>query len=251
MDPDSRITSLCGGEDLRPTDVVGKLPRHPKKKYKIRDESLIDMIVLHCTDRNWTIQQLAEYDVEGELTYDLKIPHKGFPWTVTEKNHISRSGLPAITYHDCIKENKIYHTLPYDEVSWHASGYNTRSLAVAMMYRTTNPGTNRAEYAPRESMLKLTQCHLAELCLRFRLAPNRIFGHRELKGTGWDWIRGRKRLLKSCPGPHVDLDLIRTNATKYMQIHLALIQLYIGKIDGQWGPKSQTALNMYRGRPIV
>lgn len=233
--------AYTGGLDVKPTNLTGTLERHPKKKYKTRRESRIDMVVVHCTDRDWSIEELVEYDVKGKLIYERKRDKK----IIVDTNHINSNGLPGITYHDCVTEDSVLHTLPYIESSYHAGGYNSRSVAIAMIYRTTNPETRRAEYAPPEGMVKLTQCHAAELCLRFGLNPSRIFGHRELKGTGWDWIRGRKRLLKSCPGPHVDLDLLRKNAALYMQVKLYLKGHYTGEIDGLFGKKSMAALEKW------
>jgi hypothetical protein len=241
MDPDSnkQLKYLTGGLSVIPIDLSGTLLRSSSKTYKTRSESKIDMIV----DRDWSVEQLAEYDVKGSLTYTRKIDGK----EITDINHINKKGLPGITYHDCIGPNNIWHTLPYGESSYHAAGYNGRSVAIAMLYRTTNPDTNRAEYAPNQGIFKLTQCHAAELCFKFGLAPDRIVGHRELKGTGWDWIRGRKRLLKSCPGPHVNMDLLRKNAALYMQVRLKTNGYYSGAIDGDFGPLSRAALELYKG----
>lgn len=243
MDPDSNtLLEMTGGLDVKPIDLSRELPRHPSKRYKTRDESKIDMVVLHCTDRDWSTQQVAEYDVTGKLTYVRKVDGQ----EITDINHIDETGLPGLTYHDTVGESKVEHSLPYVEVSYHAAGYNTRSVAIGMLYRTTNPATGKAEYSPPEGMVKLAQCHAAELCLKFGLSPDRIFGHRELKGTGWDWIRGRKRLLKTCPGPYVDMDEIRRNAAVYMQIQLKLAGCYTGAIDGLFGSRSKAALALYR-----
>lgn len=230
------------GSNLTPIHLVGSLPVHETKKYKTRPVSKIKNIVLHCTDRDWTVQQLAEYDVVGKLTYERKIDGA----TITDINHISKTGLPAITYHDVISDNAIYHTLSYTESSYHAAGYNSTSVAVAMLYRVTNPADNKDTFIPSERMVKLTQCKVAELCLMFGLTPDKIQGHRELKGTGWDIIRGRKRLLKTCPGMSVNLNSIRLNAAKYMQVKMKLAGIYNGAIDGIFGRHSITALELYK-----
>lgn len=239
MDLDSQLIQLSGGLKLLPVDMLAKLFKHPKKKYPTRTK--IDMIVVHCTDRDWTIDQLNEYDVLGKLTYIR--PFDG--QKVTEVNHISKDGVPQITYHYCITNDTIYHTLEENKASYHAAGYNKSSLAVSMVYRTTNPVTNQAEFKPPENMIKLTQCHVAELCLRLGLTPDKVFGHRELEGTGWNWIKGRKRLLKTCPGPFVDLDLMRLNIAKYMQVKMKLAGCYPGKVDGLFGPQSNAAFKLY------
>jgi len=231
-----QLEFFCGGWNVKPIDLSGSLIKHPTKKYKTRKLSKINKIVVHCTDRNWTILQLNHYDVEGFL----KLSNGDI-----EVNHIDPSGLPGITYHDVfMMDGKIYHTLPYEEVSWHAGGYNTGSVAVSLMY----PVKNSFGYpqSPSEGSIKALQCHLGKLCLRFGLTPDRVFGHRELKGTGWFFnSQGSKRLRKTCPGMAVDLDLLRTNVATYMQIVLQISGYYVDLIDGDFGKRSRAALESY------
>jgi hypothetical protein len=210
--------------DVKPEDLTDSLPRHPTKRYKKRDLSKINKIVVHTTDRDWTVQRLAEYDIQP--------------------NHISADGLAAITYHDVIlKTGDIKHCLDYDEISMHAGGYNTGSIAVAGMYIVTDPVSGKDTFAAPKNCLMSMQCHLGRLCIHFKLTPDRIFGHRELKGTGWFFnSQGSKRLRKTCPGKKVDLDQLRTNAAMYMQIALKCKGLYDGPIDGIFGKNSKAAL---------
>lgn len=233
-DPDSfkQLKLLCGGPDVKTTDFTGSLPRHPSgKTYNKRKLSKINKIVVHCTDRDWTLVRLAMYDITPYYIYNGEKVY----------NHIDKTGLPAITYHDVImSDGKPYHTLDYEEISMHAGGYNTGSIAVALMYKVIAPPSSKA--------IKSLQCHLGKLCLELNLTPDRVFGHRELKGTGWFFDKsGSKRLRKSCPGKYVDLDLLRTNVAKYMQLVLTMKNLYTGKIDGDFGPKSQAAFKQYKG----
>lgn len=242
MDPDPSISDiglqlvtdefnfLTGGSDVKPIDISGELPRHSNSEYRYptRSTSVLDRIVIHCTDRDWSPHQIAKYDIT---------PY----WIVNGKkiyNHISKKGCPAITYHDLISpEGKVYHTLPYTEASWHAGGYNSKSIGVALMYQVKNE--------PEDKMLKALWRWVAKLGLSYGIGPNRVFGHRELKGTGWFFLNGHKRLRKSCPGLKVDLDLIRTNVTKYMQCIFTFKGLYRDKIDGVFGPKSWAAFVEY------
>lgn len=230
---------------MKPIDLTKNLARHSDKRYKVRkNESAIKKIVVHTTDRNWTIDQLVEYDVEGSLTYLEPITQK----LITDTNRISKGGLPAITYHDVIMPNGlIYHTLPYREISWHAGGYNNTSIAVALMYRCTDPTTKQPEYGPPEVMIKSLQCHCGDLCLKFGLTPDKVVGHRELKGTGWIPGKfGSKRLRKTCPGPLVNLDELRLNISKYIQVKLQMTGEYTGDIDGQFGDRSIAAFKRYK-----
>lgn len=238
-DPSRQLELLCGGQDVKTTDLSRSLPRHPSgKSYKTRDLSKINKIVVHCTDRDWTLVRLAMYDITPYYIVDGKKVY----------NHIDPTGLPAITYHDVImKDGKPYHTLPYNEVSYHAGGYNTGSIAVALMYRVTDHVTGKDTFAPTDKAIKTLQCHLGKLCLQFGLTPDRVFGHRELKGTGWFFnSQGSKRLRKTCPGMQVDLDLLRTHVAKYMQLVLLMKGFYKGRIDGDFGKKSRAALALYK-----
>lgn len=239
-DPSKQLEQMCGGPEVKTTDVTRTLPRHPSgKRYKTRELSKINRIVIHTTDRDWTLVRLAKYDITPYFVVNGKKIY----------NHIDKTGLPAITYHDVImKDGKPYHTLPYNEISYHAGGYNTGSIAVALMYVVTDPKTKKDTYAPTDYALKTLWCHLGKLCLRFNLTPDRIFGHRELKGTGWFFnSQGSKRLRKTCPGLQVDLDEVRKRAAIYMQLVLKMKGFYEGRIDGDFGKKSRAALALYNG----
>lgn len=238
---------------MKPIDLSKELRRHPTKQYKVRkDLAGIKRIVIHTSDRNWTIDQLVKYDVDGQLTYwqELEVLPDGSVNAEerTEVNQISATGLPAVTYHDIImSDGTIYHTLPYREISWHAGGYNTASLAVALMYGCTDPITKRDTYGPTAKALKSLQCHLGVLCLDLGLTPDKIVGHRELQGTGWFLnSQGSKRLRKTCPGMQVNLDELRANIAKYMQVQLKLAGIYTGEVDGLFGKRSIAALSRYR-----
>jgi N-acetyl-anhydromuramyl-L-alanine amidase AmpD len=240
---------------VQPSDLSKSLKRHPTKRYKVRkNESSIKRIVVHTTDRDWTIQQLVDYDVDGAVTYCRHFIDMSSGEYVdiqyTDHNHIASDGLPACTYHDVIMEDGfIYHTLPYREISWHVGGYNSSSVAVALMYRCTDPDTNKDTWAPNENMIKTLQCHCGDLCLKWGLTPDAVVGHRELKGTGWFLNKhGSKRLRKTCPGMQVNLDELRKNVAMYMQIKMKLADCYDDEIDGLFGNQSKLALKKYRSK---
>ncbi len=237
-DPKKQLELFCGGQDVKVTDLSGSLPRHPSgKRYRTRKLSKINKIVVHATNCDWSIRKLAKYDITPYYVVNGKRIY----------NHIDRTGLPAITYHDVImRGGQLCHCLPYEEVSAHAGGWNTGSIAVSMMHRVNDDRGNDA-FAPTEKAIKTLQCHLGKLCLRFGLTPDRVFGHRELKGTGWFLsTSGSKRLRKTCPGMQVDLDQLRHNVAKYMQLVLKIKGLYLGKIDGLFYKRSIKALRDYQ-----
>lgn len=208
-------------------DLVSFLPRHPTKTYDKRNLSKIDSIVVHCTDANWTVERLAQYDIAP--------------------NHISNTGCPAITYHDVImSDGTLNHTLDYKEISWHAGGYNTGSIAVALMYKVTDEAGR--DMAPTFELVDSLTQYLTQRCFEFGLTPDVIQGHRELKGTGWFFVRGHKRLRKTCPGMKVDLDKLRADVAYLMQIELRDAGLYLGKADGIFGTESKKALKEYMSK---
>lgn len=239
--------------NLDTVDIADTLKKHPTKKYKTRDLDKVNRVVIHCLDRDWTVDQLVNYDVDGKLTYWKtldKVNVMGQPIIIktTEYNHISRNGLPGITYHELIDKAGIhYHTLPHYEVSWHAAGYNRSSVAIGLMYRVTDTETKRDTQAPSEQMVRKLYKVAAFLCLQYYLTPDRVVGHRELKGTGFiESATGRKRLLKTCPGLKLDLDEVRYTVSGYMQLVLKEHGFYDGIIDCDFGPKSKKALKDFK-----
>jgi len=187
----------------------------------------IKRIVVHTTDANWSITDLAQYDIGP--------------------NHISATGCPAITYADVVMDNgTIFHTLSYREVSWHVGVWNPGSVGIAMMFKCTDPVTKKDTYGPSEKQYISCYDHCAKLCLYLNLTPDKIVGHRELSGTGWFMFKGHKKLRKTCPGLKTDMDHLRTKASEVMQAYLRLKGYYKGKIDGDFGPLSKDALQRYR-----
>ena len=189
-DSSKQLDLFRGGSDVKITDVSNSLMRHPTKKYKTRTLEKVQMIVVHCTDRDWTLLQLNHYDVQGYLKLD--------DGTI-DTNHISTSGLPAITYHDVLMpDTTAYHTLPFEEISYHAAGYNSKSISVAIMLRVTDIKTKKDTYGPTQKQLRALETLVAKRCLEFGLTPDKVYGHRELKGTGYIIdSKGRKRLQKT------------------------------------------------------
>lgn len=219
---------------MKPVDISATLPRQTENSYKRRERSDIELVVVHTTDWETTPEKVAAYDIRPFTMYKGKKI-----W-----NHISKKGCPAITYHEMVTDDSIYATLDYEEESWHVGNWNPKAIGVAMMYRCTVKGSKQ-QLAPSDNMLRLTQTRCGDICLELGLNPRAIVGHRELKGTGWFWSKGSKKLRKSCPGKMVDLDLLRHNAALYMQVKLKCAGFYTGDIDGAFGRLSDAALALY------
>ena len=207
-------------------DLSKGLARHPHKTYKQRKLSKIKRVVVHTTDWGASAKTIAEYDIKP--------------------NHISDTGCPAITYHELIGiSGNPYKTLDYEEISWHAGMWNPGSVAIALAYRCSNK-KGEDIYKPKRKMMTALHVRCGELCLDFNLTPDKVVGHRELKGTGWVIFKGSKTLRKTCPGINVDLELMRYDISRYMQIVLGTNGFYTAAVDGIFGPKSKEALNSYR-----
>lgn len=210
-------------------DLTKKLARHPSRKYALRRARDIKGLVLHCTDNNWGVEELAQRDI-----------------TPGPQNPVSPRGCPECTYHYYVDyDGKIYHTVNDNKVTWHAAGYNTKTLSMVIRYTVTgNPNP------PPEAQLKAAYRQLARLALKYRITPDSLHlrGHRELKGTGYIVRAGHKRLKKTCPGLLINLDNMRVKIGRTMQKIMKNELYYDGEIDGIFGPRSLAALSGYGRR---
>ena len=93
-------------------DLTLYLKKHPTKRYAFRDTSTIDKIVIHQTDS----EDMGEFSPYYTANY-----------------HVDTNDWAGIGYHYYIIDGgKIYQTNEDNIVSYHASGYNKRSLSVAI-----------------------------------------------------------------------------------------------------------------------
>lgn len=213
---------------MKITDLVSVLPTNPKQKIKIRSTSSIKRLIIHTTDWDIEPRELALYDIAP--------------------NHISSSGCPSITYHFHIgKSGEVSRTADPTWVTWHAGGHNSDSLSICLAYKT-DPAyeTGKALVAPANRLPTMAQLNslaelIVQLCIEFKIPPANVLGHRELIGTGFIFLKGHKALRKTCPGMSIDLNDLRTVLTKTLQENMKAKGLYLGTIDGKWGPKSEAA----------
>lgn len=208
------------------------LPRHSFKEYDTRSASSISGIVIHCTDVfhsvNSTTQETAQHIYQlGKNAI-----------TPGPQNHLDSTGAPALPYHDIISpRGDIYRINPYELWTWHAAGHNKNNIGICLLYKTNN-----SYHLPTKNMYNSLYLMCAIYCLKYNIQPKNIYGHRELKGTGWIDRGGRKVQIKTCPGYEVDLDVVRFNIIKILQTKLKV------NLDGIWGPKSEDALNNFYKR---
>ena len=210
-------------------DVRDNLPLNPnpKRRYKRRKLSKIKKIVLHSTGTGEpNLMPLAKYDV-----------------TPRPDHHISPKGCPGFTYHYYINQTgEVFFTSDPKNITWHAGEHNGSGIGVCMQYKyVNNPNP------PSNKQLQATCKLLTYLCLKLKIDPDNIKGHRELRGTGYKIVNGVKKLRKPCPGMLVSMSKIRYTVSMSVQKVLAQFGLYKGKIDGAFGPMSEAALAKYTG----
>lgn len=93
-------------------DLISVLPTNPDNPYRKRDLSKVDTIVIHQTDGS---------DRGIESVYSAA------------NYHVDTKGWGGIAYHVFITDDgKIYQTNTLDTLSYHAAGYNTRSVGIAI-----------------------------------------------------------------------------------------------------------------------
>ncbi len=204
---------------FKTTSLIDSLPRHATKTYEKRDLGDILGITVHCDDAGWDPFQIAKYDI-------------------SLGNHIDPMGVPACTYHTYISSTGTgYQLLDFEEVSWHAKGWNTQLVACVISYKATG-NKNPPPQVQYDALVGM----LAKMCLFLKLDPTegRIYGHRELAGTGHIVKDGKIQYLKTCPGMLVDLPVLRKNVCEAVQAELGV------ENDGWWGPVSVGAFEQYQ-----
>lgn len=176
-------------------DIRSTIPRHKTKKWNKRNTAT--HIVVHCTaGTNQNPNVTAKFHIESQ--------------------QLSKTGAPSIAYTDFIdKQGTLYHCNSYSDITWHAGSYNTKSIGVVLAY----PGTKK-DY-PTTVMMDTLETHLTYLCIYLHIDPRNVIGHREIKGV-----------TKNCPGPNLDLDMLRSKVTMKIQRYLANKNLFLGAING-------------------
>lgn len=194
----------------------------PNKPIKTRVAGeKVKRIVFHCTDANgWTADRLSRFFVEER-------------------------GFPICGYHYYIREDGVYHMVGDNIISYHAAGYNSTSIGFSIDYNPTLADRLNQDVHP--IIFDTAQWLAAWLCLKFKIAPikGNLVGHRELFGTGWIKDKQDKpSLRKTCPGLRINLNAFRYNVARRVQEYIKINENPDLVVDGVWGPKSQTALEI-------
>jgi N-acetylmuramoyl-L-alanine amidase len=161
-------------------DISNSLLTHPSNTYAFRDTKTINTIVIHQTDG-------AD---NGSFT----------PYAIAQ-DHVNNNGWAGIGYHYVITDSgQIYLTQNTNKISYHASGYNTNSIGVAITgaHRRDAGETNKELVGSKEynSLVYL----VAKLKEKYNIPLANIIGHNE---TGSP---------KSCP--NLDMNEFRGDVKK-------------------------------------
>lgn len=156
------------------------LLQHPTKRYSFRDTSTIDKIVIHQTDA----EDMGAFSPYATANY-----------------HVNNNDWAGIGYHYyIIDDGTIFQTNDDNVISYHASGYNARSLSVVItgLHRCSASDDNYEILNDKKyNALVYT---LAKLTNRYNLPSSAIIGHTE---TGSP---------KSCP--NLNMDQLRADVKK-------------------------------------
>jgi|SRR5882672_1044468 len=189
----------------------------PKQKIITRDVSqakTIQRIVFHCTDASgWSPDKLSHFFVEEK-------------------------GYPICGYHYYVTGQAVYHMVGENILTYHAAPFNKSSVAFSIDYHASHDEPLHIAIDP--AVMKNAYAMATHLCLKFKVPPSMLVGHRELPMTGFFMKQDHKVLRKICPGMAIDLDIFRFEVTKYMQEALNVVQ------DGVFGPKTLQALSSYQ-----
>jgi hypothetical protein len=165
----------------------------PHKKLLLREANAnnIKRVVMHCTDApSWSPQKLSEF-------------------------FVNERQFPICAYHYYIMADKIYQMVGENIITYHAAPYNTESVSFSIDFFASNYESRSIAVLPEvyENALKVA----TYLCLKFKVQPKNLVGHRELLGTGFFMNGDKKVLRKICPGLTIDLDVFRYKVARMIQ----------------------------------
>tara|TARA_R100000388_G_scaffold94995_1_gene84968 strand:- start:4682 stop:5227 length:546 start_codon:yes stop_codon:yes gene_type:complete len=140
-------------------NIVLNLLSHPTKSYRFRDVNTIDTIVIHQTDTEdrgaFSPYEIAQY-------------------------HVNSNDWPSIGYHYfVIEDGTIYKTNDENRITYHASGFNEKSLGVAITgLHRCNASDDNYQILNKEKYNALVFI-LAKLSNKYNIDVNKVIGHTE------------------------------------------------------------------------
>ena len=180
-------------------NIINKLPTHPTKTWGRRTLDRIDTLIVHqaatkATGSNNYIESIARYHTTP--TSDRNKNGKIDAW---ERNHLSAEGAPGICYHFVIsRSGKIFQCNKLSNVTWHAKGWNTRSIGVLICGDFAGPTWEGSEL-PTPAQVRNLKRLLASLQKKYNIEIENVKGHCEVDPNH----------KPSCPG-NILLEVIKT-----------------------------------------
>lgn len=213
-------------------------PLNPNLTIRTRDVSqgnTIKTIVFHCTDaEGWTPMRLAQFFIDERK-------------------------FPICSYHYYINQEKIFHMVGENIITYHAGIWNSDSVAFSIDFPSSM--AEKLKINPDPKLMENAVKMATYLSLKFGVVPSNIKGHRELYLTGWFKNKsGDVELRKTCPGMMINLNEFRYEVTKniqrtlnFMAINLQNYFIAVPKllaVDGIFGPATAKAFNLVRNSLI-
>jgi len=122
-------------------NYIDKLPWHPTKRWVKRDVKSIKKIIIHQTASK--AYPYGPKDVENINKY-----------FITPGNHISETGCPHFCYHYAVDDDgKIYVCNDLTDITWHAKGFNTVSLGIAVIGSFDGPTFVGKDHNPTDKQI--------------------------------------------------------------------------------------------------
>lgn len=192
-----------------------------EKKIKTRPLWEVNRIVFHSTDaENWSPERLCKFFVDERK-------------------------FPVCGYHYYITEDKVYHMVDENIITYHSAMYNAHSVGFAIAYSPTQ--AKRFNQVLNPIIYKNAVDTAAFLCIKLNIEPitTQLVGHRELFGTGWLGRdkQGHPILRKTCPGLDIKLNTFRYDVIRRIQEILNLVGIPT-VVDGIYGPQSRKNLKL-------
>ena len=219
------------GVSLDVLDVRQTLPRHDTRKWHQRALRDISYMVWHHAAGELSVDRVAAYHIGP--------------------NHISENGCPAICYHFFVgNDGTIYWCNDFEAITWSngVKEFNNQGLAVCFEGDLT-----KREPTPAQMKAALDLFNWSDSYFKHVLKKTlQLFGHKEVKaGTACpgNFLHTLVSALRSYIDP-IEIETesegeLMTLIEAYQTI-LTKLDLYTGKVDNDFGPKSKAATSAFQ-----
>jgi N-acetyl-anhydromuramyl-L-alanine amidase AmpD len=210
-------------------NLINQLNWHPTRRWRVRQLSEIDRIIIH--------QELADSSIEKVNAYHIS------------PNHISAKGCPRICYHYGIRKNgEIVQMNELSSVVWHTKGQNANAIGIMLVGNFAGLGHNTATSEPGKEQLEALAYLSNYLLKAFDFSSQNLYGHYHFGKPACpgyvvsDWIENKRdNILKQQP-EYKDVE----KTVKEIQKRLSSLDYDLGKVDGIQGIKTISAIRNFQ-----